>query len=206
LCMNNALAKTTTDFAGCDPLSMAQLSGARFSQNRFSLQYCGLPVTVDYPGGEMRFDRAKPPLNYKEKVLLLQYLSYACGLPPRGRWLSFLDLKGGPLHWQPFQREALEPLAQRYHDRHDLFLATGIKHGGEQVKMGDAALIIPVLPRLSLTFILWQGDSEFAPRSMILFDAVAESYLPTASLYVLGIEAAIRIWFPGDSRFGESLP
>lgn len=206
MCMSNALAKTTADFAARDPLSMAGLSGARFSQGRFYLQYCGLPVIVDYPGGEMRFDSEQSPMRHNEKVLLLQYLINACGLPPRGRWLSFLDLQGGPLHWAPFQREALWPLARRYHDQLDLFLAAGMKHGGEKVKMGDAALIIPVLPRLSLTFILWQGDNEFAPRSMILYDAVAETYLPTATLYVLGIEAVIRIWFPGDSRFEETLP
>ena len=180
---------------------MAELSGAAFSNNRLSLKYCNLPVTVDYPHGTACMVDGHPPLSNDETVLLLQYLSTACGLPPRGKWISFLDLRGGPLHKLSFQREALDPLAQHYHDRLELFLETGQKHGGERVEMGDAALIIPVLPRLPLTFILWQGDAEFVPRGMILFDSVAESYLTTAALYVLAIQSLIRIWFPGDTRF-----
>lgn len=206
MCMSNALAKVTAEFAEHDPFSMAELSGARFSQGRFYFNYCSLPLTVDYPGGDACFESAGLPLSYYEQVLLIQYLSCASGLPPHGRWLSFLDLRGGSLHWRPFQREALEPLARHYHNRLDLFLAAGMKHGGEMIKMGDAALLIPVLPRLSLVFIVWQGDNEFAPRSMILFDAAAGAYLPTDSLYVLGIQALIRIWFPGDNRFVESSP
>ncbi|MFW0861189.1 MAG: DUF3786 domain-containing protein [Dethiobacter sp.] len=34
---------------------------------------------------------------------------------------------------------------------------------------------------------------EFPAAADILFDAVAQTYLPTASLYVLGIEAAKRL-------------
>lgn len=201
MCTRNALAKTKEEFSARDPLQMAELSGAQYSPDRFSLAYCGLPVTVAYPGGAAELDGAHPPLSYDEKVLLLQYLSSACGLPPRGQWLSFLDLRGGPLHWLPFQREALNPLAWHYHDRLDHFLAVGLEHGGEKVEMGDAAVVVPVLPRLSLAFILWQGDTEFPPRGMILFDSVAEAYLSTAALYVLAIQAMVRIWFPGDTRF-----
>ncbi len=201
MCTRNALSVVKEKFSALDPCKMAELSGAVFSNNRLHLDYCNLPVTVDYPQGTVGMVDDHPPLNNDERVLLLQYLSTACGLPPRGEWLSFLDLRGGPLHWLPFQREALNPLARYYHDRPELFLARGKKHGGERVQLGDAALVIPVLPRLPLTFMLWQGDDEFAPRGMILFDSVAESYLTTAALYVLAIKALIRIWFPGDTRF-----
>ena len=203
MCTRNALSVVKEIFSALDPLQMAELSGAVFSNNRLHLAYCNLPVTVNYPEGTVGMVDDHPPLNNDERVLLLQYLSSASGLPPRGQWLSFLDLRGGPLHWLPFQKEALNPLASYYHDRLELFLATGKKYGGERLQLGDAAVVIPVLPRLPLTFMLWQGDDEFAPRGMILFDAVAESYLTTAALYVLAIKALIRIWFPGDTRFDE---
>ena len=69
------------------------------------------------------------------------------------------------------------------------------------MEQGDAGVVIPVFPRIPLAFILWEGGEEFAPRSIVLYDSVAEAYLDTAGLYVLGIQAVIRVWFPGDTRF-----
>ncbi len=201
MCTRNALSVVTQQFSSLDPLQMAELSGAAYAKNRFSLRYCNLPVSVDYPKGTVSMVDAYSPLNNDERVLLLQYLSNASGLPPRGQWLSFLDLRGGPLHWLPFQREALNPLARHYGEQLDLFLELGERYGGERVNGGDVAMVIPVLPRLPLSFMLWKGDDEFPSRSMILFDSVAESYLSTAALYVMAIQALIRIWFPGDTRF-----
>jgi hypothetical protein len=189
---------------------MAELSGASFVKDSFLLQYCSLPVAITYPGGEINF--LETGKNFKmlepthdEKVVILQYLTSASGLPVRGQWLSFLDLRGGQLHWKPFQKEALEPLAQNYFNLKENFLALGLQHGGKLFEKGDAGIIVPVLPRLPLAFIIWEGGEEFAPRSMILFDTVSESYLSTAGLYVLAIQALIRIWFPGDTRF-DNMP
>lgn len=205
MCTRNAMSVVKEQFASRDPEQMAELSGAVYADGKLTFAYCSIPVAVSYPEGTttvLAADHA--PLSHDEQVLLLQYLNSACGLPPRGHWLSFLDLRGGPLHWLPFQREALNPLARRYHDRLHIFLAEGMKYGGEETSMGDRSITIPVFPRLSLNFIIWQGDEEFEPRSTILFDSVAESYLTTAALYVMAIKAMVRIWFPGDTRFDEA--
>jgi len=84
---------------------MAELSGASFVKDSFLLQYCSLPVAITYPGGEINF--LETGKNFKmlepthdEKVVILQYLTSASGLPVRGQWLSFLDLRGGQLHWK----------------------------------------------------------------------------------------------------------
>lgn len=206
LCTRNALSKVVSEFAARDPLEMAELSGASFVDNSILMHYCGLPVKVTYPKGEVNFHKTGknfkiPEPTHEEKVVLLQYLTSASGLPVRGQWHSFLDLRGGPLHWKPFQKEALEPLAQSYYNRKEKFLDLGMKHGGRPFEKGDAGVVIPVLPRLPLAFILWEGDEEFPPRAMILFDTVSEAYLSTAGLFVLGIQAVMRIWFPVDTRF-----
>ena len=204
----NAFLKAVKEFSARDPQEMAELSGAAFKENIFCIQYCGLPLTISHPGGEFSFQQAGnnfkiPEPTQEEKVVILQYLTSASGLPVRGQWLSFLDLRGGQLHWHPFQKEALEPLAQGYFNRREKFLELGKQHGGNIYEKGDAGIIIPALPRLPLAFVLWEGGDEFPPRSMILFDTVSESYLTTAGLYVLAIQVLIRIWFPGDTRFAN---
>jgi hypothetical protein len=211
LCSRNALPVVLKDFASRDPQEMADLSGALYRDNTIILQYCNLPLAVNYPRGEINFlergknstteENLQEKLSTEEKVVILQYLTRASGLPVRGQWLSFLDLRGGPLHWKPFQKEALEPLAKKYYSKKDQFLKLAFEHGGSPLEQGDAGVVIPVFPRIPLAFILWEGDEEFAPRSTILYDSVAETYLDTAGLYVLGIQAVIRVWFPGDTRF-----
>ena len=211
MCSRNALPVVLKNFAARDPREMADLSGALFQENTIILQYCNLPLAVTYPQGEINFlergknsttgENLQEKLSTEEKVVILQYLTQASGLPVRGQWLSFLDLRGGPLHWKPFQKEALEPLAKKYYSKKDQFLKLAFEHGGSPLEQGDAGVVIPVFPRIPLAFILWEGDEEFAPRSTILYDSVAETYLDTAGLYVLGIQAVIRVWFPGDTRF-----
>lgn len=208
MCTRNALPAVKQEFAARDPQDMAVRSGAEFVENAIILPYCSLPVAITYPAGEVNFQETgknfkMPALSVDEKAVILKYLISASGLPPRGQWLSFLDLRGGPLHWKPFQKEALNPLAQHYYKRQETFLALGKQHGGTLYNKGDAGVTVPVFPRLPLTFILWAGTEEFAPRATVLFDTVSESSLTTAGLFVLGIQAVIRIWFPGDTRFAD---
>lgn len=207
MCTRSALPQILKEFAAKDPLEMAVRSGAVFQENELILNYCNHPLRITFPYGGMDWQRTgsddEPPwsITHEERVVILKYLATAVGLPARGQWVSFHELKGGPLHWKPFNREALEPLAHGYHHRRELFLDLGKKHGGTHFGQGDAGLIIPVLPQIKLAFVLWKGGEEFAPRSTILFDTVAEAYFPTAVLYILAIQAVIRIWFPGDTRF-----
>jgi hypothetical protein len=208
MCSRNALPKMLEEYASKDPDTMAELSGGRFEEGNINLKYCNIPLKISHPFGEFTMlpshrDSGEKELAVEEKVVIAQYLMYSCGLPARGTWISFLDLKGGPLHWLPFQKEALIPLAHHYHDRLSLFLERGLEYGGTLIEQGDAGIVIPVLPRLNLAFIIWKGGEGFEPRSMILFDSVAEAYLSTATLYVLGIQATIRVWFPGDTRFSQ---
>ena len=208
MCSRNALPKMLEEYASRDPDMMAELSGGKYENDSIYLKYCSIPLKVGYPSGKFTFlldhkDQEERELTNEEKVVIIQYLMFSCGLPARGNWISFLDLKGGPLHWLPFQKEILIPLAYRYHDRLASFLRCGQEYGGTPSDQGDAGIIVPVFPRLDLAFIIWEGGEGFEPRSMILFDSVAEAYLSTATLYVLAIQAAIRIWFPGDTRFNN---
>jgi hypothetical protein len=46
-------------------------------------------------------------------------------------------------------------------------------------------MIFPVLPRVPVQLILWQGDEELPPESTILFDATISDYLPAEDIAVL---------------------
>ncbi|MBE3589066.1 MAG: DUF3786 domain-containing protein [Thermoanaerobacteraceae bacterium] len=158
----------------------------------FELKYCGRIYLIDCQGNVSRPDSMEP-VSYNDRTLILQYLCSASGLPPRGRWLSFLELPEGTHHYAPFQTDALEPLAKTFGDKLEEFQQAARQLGGEPLAMGDAGARIPVLPKLPMAAILWSGDDEFPPRAGILYDAVAPTHLSTASLWVLGVELAHKL-------------
>jgi len=147
---------------------------------------CGRPSPV-------AVQRGLHDLGAAEAVLVLQYLAARGALPPRGRWLSFLELPGGPHHHDLFVTEAIAPLALRFGPDPTALAVAAAALGGQAAALGHGGAIVPAFPRLPLAFMVWRGDAEFPPRANLLFDAVAPHYLSTASLFVLGIEASARL-------------
>ena len=54
-------------------------------------------------------------------------------------------------------------------------------------------MIFPVLPRVPVQLIFWQGDEELPPESTILFDATISDYLPAEDIAVLSGMLVYRI-------------
>jgi hypothetical protein len=54
------------------------------------------------------------------------------------------------------------------------------------VKIGDASFILRAFPRVTLQYVLWQGDEEFPPSAQLLFDACVDHYLSLEDIVVLG--------------------
>lgn len=195
MCGNTAFAEAHKKLLQMDPLMVAMASGAAYRQEEglFSLEYCGEPYTVHRREGTVRRDRSPDQVPYNDRTLIMQYLVYSSGLPPRGRWLSFLELPEGELHYAPFQVDALDPLARTFGNDIELFLTTAVHFKATPIRMGDAAVVLPAFPKIPLAFVLWAGDDEFPARANILFDAVSPTHLSTAALWVLGIEAARKM-------------
>ncbi|GAW92076.1 DUF3786 domain-containing protein [Calderihabitans maritimus] len=190
----DAYRQAVKEFSEKDPHLMARWSKARFDREKsvFCMRYCATDYFIHYPTG--KFDtEEKIAIPLTDQIIMLQYLTQASGMPIRNRWLSFMELPGGPHHYAPFRQEAINPISQTFGDRLELFRQVALSLDGKATDMGDAGYILPVLPGLPLAYILWQGDEEFPPNANILFDYSASTYLPTATLYVLGINTTLKM-------------
>lgn len=185
------------EFAKRSLSKVLELSGAEpHGQSGLVIRYGGTLYQVQHPGGEIipcEPDEQGAPVEITDQILILQYLAEVCGVLPSGKWISFRELPGGNNHYVPFKLEAMEPLAKRFGSSPAEFELACQKLGGTKLAMGDRAFIIPVFPKLQLTFILWLADEEGPAQANILFDATASMHLNTASLHVLGINAAEKI-------------
>jgi hypothetical protein len=131
-------------------------------------------------------------------VMILHYLTSAGAEPPaQGRYTSFSGIPGGMFYVASFQRRALDMLLTRFGENPDALVKAGISFGGSRWDTGDYAVSVPVLPRITLVFQIFEGDDEFPAEANILFPDNIGSFLPvedTAFLggYVVGALARAR--------------
>ncbi len=191
-----AHAAALKDFLATDPEEMVLKSGAAFSDD-------GKYIVVPYFAREYRVSlenghvtpMAEPnrQVSFNDATLILHYLKHCSGLPPRGKWLSFLELPEGEHHYIPFINEACRPLAKKFGTEPALLLKQAAKLGGRELALGDAAAVIYAFPKLPLAVVLWEGDEEFPPNASIMFDSISPHHLSTASLWVLGCELSKKL-------------
>lgn len=127
------------------------------------------------------------------KIIILHYINYASGEPLGKEQASYEDIPGCR-HYQPvFEKRVIKPLLNAFGGNRDAFSEAGSLLGGKKEEYGDASFTIYPLPRIPLTFILWEADQEFPPLVKILFDISIDKYLPLEDITVISKLAATRI-------------
>lgn len=204
----SAFAEAREQFLRLDRQEMAWRSGALYiaEEDCVQISYLGSVYTVSAGGQVTLVGAPQQAVPYNDRTLILQYLVQSSGLPPRGRWLSFLELPDGPHHYEPLKVDAMQPLARAFAGRLEQLDNAARALGGQPISMGDRAYSFLALPRIPLAVVFWDGDDEFPARSNILYDAVAPTHLTTAALWVLGVELANKlIAYLGEEYSGSAV-
>jgi hypothetical protein len=200
----DALEHSKREFAKRSLSKVLELSGAEpHGESGLVIHYGGKLYHVRHPEGEINPWEAKEQGGWVEitdQILILQYLTEVCGVPPSGKWISYRELPWGNNHYASFKLEAMDPLAKRFGSSSAEFELACQKIGGIKLAMGDLAFAIPVFPKLQLAIILWQADEEWPARANILFDATASMHLNTEGLEVMGINIAEKIIAIADGQ------
>lgn len=188
-----AYEKACVNLAAKNPEEMAVNSGAEFdsSRNVFTLRYINEVYTVSYPDGDVKFAaRQEEPVPVAAKVVILHYLLTANGQPLSGQLVSFKEIPGGMIYLQPFNGRVLGGFKAIFGKNAGLLAKVGEKLGVPFAKYGDTAVTMEVLPRIPITYVIWEGDEEFPANATVLFDATAQYYLPTEDLVVAAAAGA----------------
>jgi hypothetical protein len=127
------------------------------------------------------------------KILLLHYLLKASGQPLGREMIPYEDIPGCRPYLPVFERRVVRPLISAFGFDRDLFRSAGEILGGVPGSFGDVSFTLHALPKVPLTFILWEGDQEFPPSLKVLFDPSIDAYLPLEDITVLSKLAAVRI-------------
>jgi hypothetical protein len=127
------------------------------------------------------------------KIIMLHYLNKASGTTPGGDLIPYEDIPGLRHYFPVYEKRVLKQLQKAFGNDRYTFLEAGLSLGAIQQQYGDASFTLQALPRIPITFILWEGDSEFPPLVKTLFDQTIPGYLPLEDVVVISKLAASRI-------------
>ncbi len=178
--------KALTDFGKASLEEMVASCGYPVEGNSFKVKFLDQEFTVEHPSGRFYPEPApEGELPIFAQILVLHYLTNTTTRPEEGRLITYKELPGGNIYIQPFTNRAIRPLVQLFGNRAERLVEVAGQIGGSAVKHGDAAVCIPVFPRIPVTLVVWAGDDEFPASGNILFDASAPAFLHTEDYAVL---------------------
>lgn len=182
-----AFAVAKQEFAAKDPEAMARNAQVNFEANkqRYIIPFLGRNYYVDYPSGEVRVAGSEGQVSRVVQVLLLHYLINASPAGVQDKLISFKELPSGRIYVGPFTNRAIRPLVAIFGNNASKLIEAGESLGGIKKDLGDAAVTVPALPKIPVTFVIWEGDDEFPPSGNVLFDASAPLHLETEDYAML---------------------
>jgi len=189
-----AHSAAVNDFINSNLKEIILKSGAFFSEdhNHLIIDYYNRKHYISVQNGDV-FTENGDRVALNDATLMLQYIIQCSGLPPRGRWISFLELPEGIHHYEPFLNDACNPISREFGNQPEKLIERSKLFGGKPAALGDHSVIIPAFQKLPMVVIMWEGDEEFPPKATILFDAIAPHQLSTAALWVLGCELTKKL-------------
>lgn len=184
------------------------LAGLRHEQRgngvRVHVPFFDETILLDIPGFTFSSSRGAN-VTLVARIIILHYINTASGIPLTGEKVAYGDIPAC-MHYDPvFARRVLKPLVRAFgYDRH-AFLDAGLGLGAKEESFGDASITLFALPRVPVTFVLWEGDSEFPPSARALFDPSITGYLPLEDIVVISKLAAGRILKTAMKNFAEEV-
>ena len=180
-------------FGRKDPGRVAQRAGACLDGRSVVIPHLGREIVLGVDTHRLTirpFDHEAPTWL---AILTLHYLNNADGRIPTGRLKHFREFKDGLFYEPAFNRRTRDILVQVFGADPAGIVRGGEKLGGKASEIGDSAVELRFFPHLPLTCILWQGDKEFPPEAVVLFDETADVFFSAEDMAVAGQMAILEL-------------
>ena len=175
--------------AKIDIAEQCRRSGALYqvidSQKFIIIGYLNQSYQIRLPDVDISLIGSEEKVPIGDKILILHYLTSAKGTPFANKPITFKELPEGAIYFATFTKRTIKPIIGHFGEEPHRLIDAAEKLGGRKVDYGDVAITINAFSYVPITFVLWQGNSEFEPSGSIIFDATISDYLPTEDITVL---------------------
>jgi hypothetical protein len=168
----------------------AKRLGARVSGNTLTLKIFGKEFSVD-AGGNLS---SEVHINAYMVVPALNYILNGSGKSPRGNWITFRELTGGPSRYAHFQQRCEKPLKRLADTYTDLFKDMLDIFDGKQIVSpidSDVSIVLHPLPLFPIMVCYWKPEDGMESSLHIYFDSVSDHNLDIESNYTLNEGVAL---------------
>jgi len=183
--LRRSLEKAWEDLKRFDLEEIISKSGAEPDCQGLVLKFLGTYYRVSLENEEVRTEDGKATNPFFEAILL-HYLVESKDFPVSGKQISFREIYGGDIYFGAFYNRTIKPIIERFGMAPEALIKGGERIGGTVADKGDAAVRIPVFPKVYYLFVVWKGDDEVAPSANVLFDSTIGYNLPTEDISALG--------------------
>ena len=184
-----SFGRALKELAKKDIQYQCQLAGADHKVIRAGKILIGLLLMerdyqITYPEGEVICRDDPGPVDVMKKAILLRYLNNAKEASGEEKLIGFNELPSGSFYNPAFSQSVVKPFVDFFGKEPQKLKWTAKRLGGTEVPFGDVGVKIPFLPKVKISFIIWQGDDEFSPQGKILFNSHIASYLSTEGIVI----------------------
>jgi hypothetical protein len=189
------------ELAKKDIQRQCQLAGADYKISQsgkalISLLLMNRVYQIFYPEGEVVCRDDSRPVNLMEKAILLRYLNNAKktdsangdgskkASAEKEEVVGFNELPSGSFYNPAFSERVVKPFINFFGKVPQKLKWAAKRLGGAEVPFGDVGMRISFLPKVRISFIIWEGDDEFSPQGKILFNSQIASYLSTEGVVI----------------------
>ena len=184
-----SFGRALEELAKKDIQRQCQLAGAdykviRTGKTLISLLLMDRDYQITYPEGEVIYRDDPGPVDVMKKAILLRYLNNAKEASGEEKLIGFNELPSGSFYNPAFSQSVVKPFIDFFGKEPQKLKWTAKRLGGTEVPFGDVGVKIPFLPKVKISFIIWEGDDEFPPDGKILFNSHIASYLSTEGVVI----------------------
>lgn len=123
--------------------------------------------------------------SFELDLIILTYLLRVQPVDFEGKMVNEKQIPGGETFFRGPRSLPTGPLEDLFGENRETFLSVGRRLNGEERKLGDAAICLPVFPRVPVTLILWEKDDEFPAKITANFDSTISRHLPLDIIWIM---------------------
>jgi hypothetical protein len=132
--------------------------------------------------------------SFELDLIILTYLLRVQAMEMSEKMVNEKQIPGGEAFFRGPHSLNTRPMEEVFGEDREAFLSAGRSLNGKVRDLGDAAICLPVLPRVPVTLILWEKDDEFPAKVTVNFDSTISSHLPLDIIWA--VVDVVSKWMP----------